>query len=94
MPFIQANDIDIYYETGGQGPRILFISGTGGDLRTRPNVFDSPLVTSREILTFDQRGLGQTRAPATPYSMADYADSTIRTSFRHSARISFIAMFC
>ncbi len=74
MPFIQTNDIEIYYETGGQGPRILFISGTGGDLRIRPNVFDSPLAASREILTFDQRGLGQTRAPAAPYSMADFAD--------------------
>lgn len=74
MPFIQANDVDIYYETGGQGPRILFISGTGGDLRIRPNVFDSPLAACREILTFDQRGLGQTRAPEVPYSMADYAD--------------------
>lgn len=74
MPFIQTNDIDVYYETGGQGPRVLFISGTGGDLRIRPNVFDSPLADAREILTFDQRGLGQTRAPEVAYSMADYAD--------------------
>ena len=74
MPFIQANDIDIHYEIGGTGPRVLFISGTGSNLRLKPNVFDSPLAAAHEILTFDQRGLGQTRAPAVAYSMADYAE--------------------
>lgn len=74
MPNIQANGIDIYYEIGGAGPRVLFISGTGGDLRGRPNVFDGPLAASFEVLAYDQRGLGQSGKPATTYSMADYAD--------------------
>ncbi len=30
MPFIPVRDIDIYYETAGTGPRLLYISGTGG----------------------------------------------------------------
>lgn len=74
MPRIQANGISIYYETGGSGPRLLFISGTGGDLRNRPNVFDGPLPGSFEVLAYDQRGLGQSDKPAAEYSMADYAD--------------------
>ena len=74
MPFIAANDIDIYYELGGRGPRLLFISGTGGDLRNKPNVFASPLAGSFQVLSFDQRGLGQTDKPVCDYVMADYAD--------------------
>ena len=73
MPFISVRDIEIYYELAGVGPRLLYLSGTGADLRNKPNVFDSPLVDEFEILTFDQRGLGQTSRPDIPYSMADYA---------------------
>jgi len=74
MPYTQANGIRIYYEVGGRGPDLLFISGTGGDLRNRPNVFDSPLVGEHRVLSYDQRGLGQTDKPPGPYTMADYAD--------------------
>jgi 3-oxoadipate enol-lactonase len=42
MPRITANGLDIHYERTGQGPRLLFISGTGGDLRVRPNMLDGP----------------------------------------------------
>lgn len=74
MPQLKANGINIYYETAGSGPRLLFISGTGGDLRNKPNVFDAPLAQHFEILSYDQRGLGQTDKPDGDYSMADYAD--------------------
>lgn len=74
MPFVTANGISIYYELGGSGPRLLFISGTGADLRNRPGVFDGPLPASFEVLTFDQRGLGQTDKPERAYRMSDYAD--------------------
>lgn len=74
MPFAKANGIRIYHEVHGEGPRLLFISGTGGDLRVRPNVFDGPLPNDFEVLAYDQRGLGQTDKPGTDYTMADYAD--------------------
>ena len=74
MPFVHSNGIRIYYETGGSGPRLLFISGTGGDLRNRPGVFEGPLPEAFEVLAYDQRGLGQTDKPATAYRMSDYAD--------------------
>jgi 3-oxoadipate enol-lactonase len=74
MPYLQANDINLYYEVAGNGPRLLFISGTGGDLRVRPNVFDSPLGAAFEVLTYDQRGLGRSDKPEREYSMVDYAD--------------------
>jgi 3-oxoadipate enol-lactonase len=74
MPFVSVRDIDIYYEVEGGGPRLLYISGTGGDLRNPPRVFDSPLPQHFEVLAYDQRGLGQTSKPDVPYTMADYAE--------------------
>ena len=74
MTYVLANGLQFYCEQMGQGPRLLFISGTGSDLRVKPNMFDGPLVKSFEVLGYDQRGLGQSDKPDHPYSMADYAD--------------------
>lgn len=76
MPYVRpgSGEIEIYYELAGQGPRLLFISGTGSDLRVSPNVFDGPLTRHFQVLAFDQRGLGRSSKPPGPYSMAGYAD--------------------
>ncbi len=74
MPFGTANGISLYYELDGAGERLLFISGTGGDLRHQPRLSDGPFVKSFEVLAYDQRGLGQSDVPEGPYTMADYAD--------------------
>ena len=74
MPTTKVDDIEIYYEIAGSGERVLYISGTGGDLRNKPNVFDGPLSREFEVLAFDQRGLGQSGKPTGAYTMADYAD--------------------
>jgi 3-oxoadipate enol-lactonase len=74
MPFVQLGKLRIHYQRAGQGRRLLFISGTGADLRVKPGVFESPLGKSFDLLAYDQRGLGQTDKPAGPYSMGDYAD--------------------
>jgi 3-oxoadipate enol-lactonase len=74
MPHIQAGGIRIYYETAGSGPRLLFINGTGADLRNRPNAFDGPLAKAFQVLGYDQRGLGRSEKPDRPYSMQEYAD--------------------
>ena len=66
--------VALHYEVHGAGPRLLLISGTGGDLRAQPSVFDGALVTTFELASYDQRGLGQSSVPPGPYSMADYAD--------------------
>lgn len=74
MPHILVNNVEIYYETSGQGPKLFFIGGTGGDLRHRPGFLESPLAKSFTMLTYDQRGQGRSAKPDQPYSMADYAD--------------------
>ncbi len=74
MPRERVGDIDIYFERQGEGPPLLFISGTGADLRNKPNVFDGPFAKAFDLLAYDQRGLGRTSKPDAPYSMAGYAD--------------------
>lgn len=78
MPFIQAGDIRIYYEMTGRGQRLLFINGTGGDLRNPLGPMQSPLARHFNLLAYDQRGLGQTDKPDRPYSMREYADDVAR----------------
>ena len=77
MPFARIGDIEICYQRVGAGPRLLFISGTGGDLRIRPNVLDGPFPKHFDMLAYDQRGLGQTSKPDTPYSMSQYAEDAV-----------------
>ena len=74
MAFATVGGIRLYYERAGRGERLLFISGTGGDLRVRPGVFESPIGATFDLVSYDQRGLGQSDKPAGPYSMQDYAD--------------------
>ncbi|HEY8571318.1 alpha/beta hydrolase [Phenylobacterium sp.] len=74
MPTSRVNGVELYYERAGSGPPLLFISGTGGDLRNRPNQFDGPLPRSFDMVSYDQRGLGRSEKPDVAYSMADYAD--------------------
>ena len=74
MAYANANGLTFYLERAGSGPPLLFISGTGGDLRVKPNVFDGPLSKAFDLLAYDQRGLGRTEKPDVPCSMADYAD--------------------
>src|ERR1700743_1264800 len=74
MPPAQVRALAFYYERAGSGPPLLFISGTGGDLRVKPNVFDGPLAKRFDLLGYDQRGLGRSSKPDVDYSMADYAD--------------------
>ena len=74
MPFASIRDLDMYYEQAGEGPDVLVISGTGGDLRRHPNAMDSPLTKRFRVTSYDQRGLGQTTKPEGGYTMANYAD--------------------
>lgn len=64
----------MYYERAGAGRPLLFVSGSGGDLRARPGPFEGPLGERFDLLAYDQRGLGQTEVPEPPYTMADYAE--------------------
>jgi 3-oxoadipate enol-lactonase len=63
MPFVRMRDIEIYYEIHGSGPRVVLISGTGGDLRSNPRRGHGVLESRCEVLMYHQRGLGQSDKP-------------------------------
>jgi 3-oxoadipate enol-lactonase len=98
MPKVEVNDLEMYYEIHGEGPKLVCISGSFGDLRRKPNIFESPLSEHFTILAFDQRGLGQTSKPDNPYTMADYANDaaklmdTLEWEKAHVMGISFGGM--
>lgn len=71
---LETHRLRLYVEQAGSGAAVLFISGTGGDLRRHPNVFDSLLPKSFAVTAYDQRGLGRSEIPPGPYDMAAYAD--------------------
>lgn len=76
MPYLQARDIEMCYETAGDGDPVLLISGTGGDLRNAP-LGENPLSRKFSVVAYDQRGMGQTAKPDVAYTMADYVDDAV-----------------
>ena len=76
IPTISANGIDLYYERRGDGPRLLFLNGSGSTLATSALLIQ-PFTARFDVVAHDQRGLGKTAVPPGPYSMADYAADAI-----------------
>ena len=76
MSIISTKDLDIYFEKSAprKNGSILYIGGTAGDLRNKPNQLDFPLTEQFQIISYDQRGLGQTEKPSGSYTMQQYAD--------------------
>ncbi len=72
MATAHLNGIDIHYERGGEGPRLLFLNGSGSTLREAGPMLDA-LRVHFDVLAHDQRGLGATSIPDGPYTMAEYA---------------------
>ncbi|ADP83759.1 alpha/beta fold hydrolase [Pseudofrankia inefficax] len=72
MPTAAVNGIEIYFERHGEGPRLLFVNGSGATLERLGPLLDI-LAAQFDLLAHDQRGLGKTEIPPDPYSMADYA---------------------
>jgi len=73
MPTARANDIDLYYETHGEGRPLLLIAGLGSGV----NLFAKSIpVFSRDhkVIAFDNRGAGRSDKPDIPYTIEMMAD--------------------
>ena len=73
MPYAEVRDTRSWYELRGEGPPLLYISGSGGPRWSMPGTLD-PLIERFRVLAYDKRGLGRCAAPATVWEMADFAD--------------------
>ena len=69
MPSARIDGVDLAYEVVGNGPRVLFLNGSGGTLeQSRPLL--GLVGEGVELLAFDQRGLGASGPAPGPYDMA------------------------
>lgn len=75
VPIVSVNGIDIYYETSGSGPPLLFLHGLGSSGRD----WEDQVVhfsESYEVVTVDFRGHGQSDKRDEKYSIAGFALDT------------------
>jgi len=78
VPIAKLGAIDLYYERAGHGAPLLFISGTGGDLRVSPtcSMGASQTVSTSWPTISAVSAVRPSRTVA--YSMADYADDAAK----------------
>ncbi len=75
MPKLRVRDIDLYYESAGQGEAVLFIHGLGSSSRDWELQKDF-FAERYQVVTFDVRGHGQSDKPPGPYSVPLFAADT------------------
>ena len=67
MPKIETNGIETYYEIQGSGTPLVLISGLGYPAWQWHRL--APLLAEHfQVITYDNRGVGQTDKPAGPYN--------------------------
>ena len=69
---LPLDDIDLYWERRGEGPRLLFVNGSGATIESAGLLIDA-FARCFEVVVHDQRGLGRTTVPAEQPTMADFA---------------------
>lgn len=93
MPFATINGLNICFDRAGKGAPLLFIGGTGWDLRQHPNPMDSRLASEFDLLHYDQRGMGRSSKPPGPWSMQDFASDAAElitaTGWKHAHVIGY-----
>ncbi len=75
MPRIALNDVSLYYESTGHGQPLVFIHGLGSSTRDWEAQVPK-FAKACQVITFDQRGHGQSDKPAGPYTISMFAADT------------------
>jgi aminoacrylate hydrolase len=76
MPFAPIPNGQLYYETAGAGPALLFVTGLGGLAafwRNQVEAFSSRY----SVITYDHRGTGKSARTDAPYSIEQMAADTL-----------------
>ncbi len=77
MPKVKVNDIELYYEAfGGEGTPLVLISGLGYPL-WQWHLMVPYLEKHFQVITPDNRGVGQSDKPAGPYTASMLAKDTV-----------------
>lgn len=75
MPKVRVNGIEMFYEEAGQGEPLVLIMGFGADHLAWAFQFHT-FAERYRVVTFDNRGAGQTDAPERAYTTREMADDT------------------
>jgi pimeloyl-ACP methyl ester carboxylesterase len=75
MPRIRINGVELQYDLQGSGEPLVLIHGAQGDRSMFAGTVPA-LVNQFGVLTFDQRGSGESEKPDMEYSIALLADDT------------------
>jgi 3-oxoadipate enol-lactonase len=73
---VDVNGLHMYYELHGDGPPLVLILGLGGDVSEFGGLIQG-LAERHRVLAFDNRGVGRTDMPDTPYTVEMMADDTV-----------------
>jgi pimeloyl-ACP methyl ester carboxylesterase len=76
MPKVHANGIELFYEESGSGEPLLLIAGFACDHKNWCKLVPL-LVSKNRVITFDNRGVGQSSSPETSYSIRQMAEDTV-----------------
>jgi pimeloyl-ACP methyl ester carboxylesterase len=78
MPIARTDDVELYYEVHGGGPRrpLLLVMGLGADVFSWDRQLE-PFGRERQLVLFDNRGVGRSGKPPGPYAMRAMAADAI-----------------
>jgi 3-oxoadipate enol-lactonase len=68
MPTLRVNDVDLHYETAGDGPPLLFVHGLGSSSRDWEFQM-AEFAQSYRVIAMDVRGHGHSAKPPGPYTV-------------------------
>lgn len=74
MPKVQVGDVNLNYDLHGNGEPLLMIMGLGASSAAWDPELVEDLARTFRVITFDNRGTGQSDKPDAPYSIEMFAD--------------------
>jgi pimeloyl-ACP methyl ester carboxylesterase len=80
MPFAHLDEVEIYYESHGEGPPLVLINGYSGNLDDWDYMVPKvePLSKQHEVIILDNRGTGRSSKPKGSYTIHTMADDVVR----------------
>lgn len=73
VPLISVNDIELFYESRGDGAPVVLLGGLGSDVSEMGGLI-GPLAGTFRVIAVDNRGAGRSAKPPGPYTIEQMAD--------------------
>ncbi len=74
MGFAEVDGRKVFYESHGEGPPLLLVTGMGGSCRGWTALQVPEFAQAHRTLVYDHRGVGESEDPGRPFTTADLAD--------------------